>query len=62
MRTVNNIVGINENSSIRLDYCNYGLSERCVKYENTNGHTKIQIKKWANGMTTQDGIYTEYIE
>ena len=37
---IDNIDIASENSSIRLDYCNYGLSENCVRYENINNKTK----------------------
>ena len=56
---IDNIDIASENSSIRLDYCNYGLSENCVRYENINNKTKIQIKRWVSGMYAKDEINTE---
>lgn len=54
--TITEVDVLSADSSIRVDYCNYGLSENAVLYDNINAMDSIQINKLTTHESVETGI------
>lgn len=54
--TICNTNSAEKNPIIKIDYCNYGLSENAIVFENFNTDDVVKISKSAKNITTQNGI------
>lgn len=54
--TITEVDVLGSDSSIRVDYCNYGLSENAVLYDNINAMDSIQIDELTVHVSVETGI------
>ena len=54
--SITKIDTLSSDSSIRVDYCNYGLSDNAVLYDNIHVTDSIQIVELTSHVSTETGI------
>ena len=54
--SITKIDTLSSDSSIRVDYCNYGLSDNAVLYDNIHVTDSIQIVELTSHVSTENGI------
>ena len=54
--SITKIEALRSDSSIRIDYCNYGLSENAVCYDNIHTTDNIQIAKSTSSVKVETGV------
>lgn len=59
--TVANIESSTVDSSIRIDYCNYGLSDNAVMYNGISINDIIKIDKLTENQNTVDGVSISWL-